>query len=211
MQSTIGGGYCGICVSIGSRSKKKCFRVHKAVAETFIPNPDDKPVVNHKDGNKQNNVVSNLEWTTFKENTRHALNAGFLKTARSEQHALAKLTASDATWIRNHYIPYDKEYGCRALGRRFGVDHYTISQIIHNKAYFHHPPILYRRTYMASTEKKFTVSVINRCSVHEVIGSEETSLDAVWNSQKCFFTKGTQVLISDGVNIKVFERGRDAQ
>ncbi len=113
--------------------------MHKAVAETFIPNPDDKPVVNHKDGNKQNNNVLNLEWTTPKENTRHALNAGFLKTARGEQHVLAKLTENDAAWIREHYIPRDREYGCRALGRRFGVDHYTISKIIHNKAYLPSP------------------------------------------------------------------------
>ncbi len=60
-------------------------RVHILVAETFIPNPDNKPVVNHIDGNKQNPIVSNLEWTTFSENTLHAHRTGLItKTSNKE-------------------------------------------------------------------------------------------------------------------------------
>ena len=56
----------------------KCYEkyIHQWVAITFIPNPENKPTVNHKDGHKWNNSVSNLEWNTYKENNDHAIRMG---------------------------------------------------------------------------------------------------------------------------------------
>jgi len=57
----------------GKDGKLKTFRVHRLVAEAFISNPDNKPTVNHKDKNKNNNNVTNLEWNTSLENTTHKI------------------------------------------------------------------------------------------------------------------------------------------
>ncbi len=55
-------------------AKKKRYMCHRLVAETFIPNLDDKPFVNHIDGNRGNNCVENLEWCTQTENEQHSVN-----------------------------------------------------------------------------------------------------------------------------------------
>jgi len=66
--------YCYIMLC--KDSKYKCIRVHRLVALAFIPNPENKSEVNHIDGNKRNNNVENLEWSTSKENHAHAKQNG---------------------------------------------------------------------------------------------------------------------------------------
>lgn len=60
-------------VVLCNNGKTKTTRIHRMVAETYIPNPENKPQVNHKDGNRANNHLDNLEWVTYKENADHYL------------------------------------------------------------------------------------------------------------------------------------------
>lgn len=63
-------GYRTICIG------RKKYSVHRLVAETFLDNPNNYPIINHKDGNKQNNCVDNLEWCTYKHNINEAQKIG---------------------------------------------------------------------------------------------------------------------------------------
>lgn len=63
-------GYERVCLFKKDRERR--YKVHRLVAITFLPNPEGKKQVNHKDGNKRNNCVSNLEWVTNEENMHHS-------------------------------------------------------------------------------------------------------------------------------------------
>ncbi len=63
-------------IGLHNNGVRKTVSIHKLVAKAFIPNPDNKPQINHKDLNKENNSASNLEWVTGEENRLHAHNNG---------------------------------------------------------------------------------------------------------------------------------------
>jgi hypothetical protein len=70
-------------VTLWKNKISKDFLVHRLVAEAFIPNPDNKPTVNHIDGDPNNNHFENLEWATYKENNNHAFDNNLIKTGMS--------------------------------------------------------------------------------------------------------------------------------
>ena len=63
-------------ITVGKDGNRSQYRVHRMVAEAFIPNPDNLPEVNHKDCNRANNCVDNLEWCTHKYNVQHSIDSG---------------------------------------------------------------------------------------------------------------------------------------
>lgn len=77
-QGTINKGYRRICLT--KNKKEKNIFIHRLVAESFIPNPNNYDFVNHIDGNKQNNCVENLEWCTHSQNDLHAYKNKLRKT-----------------------------------------------------------------------------------------------------------------------------------
>lgn len=97
-------GYVSVTLS-GQRS----YRVHRLVAEAFLPNPENKPEVNHIDGNKQNNNVSNLEWVSKSENAIHSHNvlgfrgAWFRKMGKDNPHSKIVLQIKDGKIIAEFY------------------------------------------------------------------------------------------------------------
>jgi hypothetical protein len=74
-------GYLRVALYFGE--KRKTQKVHRLVAQAFIPNPDGKPEVNHKDGDKTNNHAGNLEWSTPRENVIHAYKSGLKEKTRA--------------------------------------------------------------------------------------------------------------------------------
>lgn len=107
--------------------------VHALVAETFIPNPENLPEVNHIDGIKFNCHVSNLEWLSTADNSRHARRTGLFKTGADSSRA--KFTREQILEIRRTFILGDEECGIRALAGKYGVGRSTIKRIINREVY----------------------------------------------------------------------------
>ena len=116
--------------------------IHKVVAKAFLGEKPDGYVINHKDGDKTNNTVENLEYVTPGENNRHALNTGLRKPAnmkglspKGESHYNAKLTENEVREIRR--IHNETGYGSRRIAKMFGVTCGCISKILANKSWKH--------------------------------------------------------------------------
>lgn len=104
--------------------------IHRVIAKAFIPRIQGKEFVNHKDGNKQNNSVENLEWVTRSENMNHAYAHGLKKPPIGIKNGRCKLSIENVNFIRKNYIPFDKRFGAKALSKMFNVSPQTISAVI---------------------------------------------------------------------------------
>lgn len=128
-------GYLTICLyhfdEKDQKLHKKTFRLNRIVAETFIPNPLNLPEVHHKDDNKANNAVWNLEWVTGEQNRKYAHKSGLY--LKGEKNPSAKLTEDDVRFIRKNHKPGDPEFGTRALSKRFNVSDTNIRNIVNFK------------------------------------------------------------------------------
>lgn len=118
IKQNIGYNFAGRFIFNG---KKQLCLVHRLVATTFIPNPDNKPAINHKDHNKRNNVISNLEWVSYAENTAAAIKHGILF---GKQNGIC-LDPEKVKYIRESKITAVK------LAVKFGVSKNCIYNVRH--------------------------------------------------------------------------------
>lgn len=115
------GGYLG--VYLHENNNRKNVLIHRAVLEAFKGNPDGKPFCNHIDGNKKNNNIENLEWSTPRENVRHAI-----KTGLRDKRPYSSI-------LKEEYIPIifrmkELGYKQRAIAEIFGVKRSAIANVL---------------------------------------------------------------------------------
>lgn len=104
--------------------------VHRVIAKTFLEPIEGKDYVNHIDGNKQNNAISNLEWCTFSENIQHAYNHNLNHGCKFDVNGRAKLSCDDVHYIRKNYKRFDPVLGTKGLAKKYNVARQTISAVI---------------------------------------------------------------------------------
>ena len=109
------------------------FKVHRLVAKAFVPNPENKPEVNHKKGIKIDNRYFELEWNTSKENSKHKIENGLYTSVKGIDHYCAKLTEQDVLEIRE--IGSSKTQ--RELSKKYNIHHSKISSILNRKSWSH--------------------------------------------------------------------------
>jgi len=136
-------GYIRVFLTSKDENLRKRFILHRLVAMTFIPNPENLPVVNHKNGIKLDNSIENLEWTTVTENNRHAYKTGLnsieestkrLPRFKGEKHAMSKLTEED---VDKMFQMYNNGSTKAELAKYFNVTPTTSGRILNGKSWKH--------------------------------------------------------------------------
>lgn len=127
-------------VALWKNNKHKHMLLHRLIAIAFIPNPLKKSQVNHKDGNKLNNALENLEWVTHQENGVHAYKTGLTRkppgnNKRGTEVHSAVLNELSVLEIRNKFD--SGRYTQKELGNMYGVTRSGIQSITRRKTWKH--------------------------------------------------------------------------
>jgi hypothetical protein len=120
LKQFVSNGYYKVNLYLDNTNVKSLY-VHRIVAENFIPNPENKKEVNHRDGNKLNNEISNLEWATRKENANHSWRYGLQKSKKGKYSLLSKQVLQydlDGNFIKkwNSVMDIERELGFKSGG-----------------------------------------------------------------------------------------------
>ncbi len=137
------------CVTLYKGKKSCSYPIHVLVGKAYLSNPERKRFLNHKDGNKLNNQVDNLEWATAKENAAHAVKHNLMpqstkrqkqartqnghKTCKQNAKTLRKITFAKAEEIRN--IKENQDISYREIARMYNLSDRTVASICQRKIY----------------------------------------------------------------------------
>lgn len=113
---------------------KKTYKVHRLIAMTFLSNIEGKKCVNHKNGEKYDNRVENLEWATSQENSAHAFANGLCINPKGESHYNAILTDEKVKGMR---MLHSNGVNCADIGRAYGVSNRAALDVVNRKSWKH--------------------------------------------------------------------------
>lgn len=130
-----GGGKLYPHVLLTADGKRVTRNIHRLVAEAFIPNPENFPQINHKDANKENNRVDNLEWCTCQQNQAHARSKQLQRIPKGTQCWNAKLTDDKVRTMRHRYQTEGITY--KELAAEYGVHSGVVGMIIRREKWKH--------------------------------------------------------------------------
>lgn len=123
-------------VNVTANGVTRSILVNRLVALVFLPNPEKLPEVNHKDGDKGNNDLSNLEWASRSKNERHAQATG-LKGQRGSANPFARLTAEKVHVIRANLGPHPSKHMQQMAAIEYGVSESAIRDVIKRRTWRH--------------------------------------------------------------------------
>lgn len=151
---------------------RKHIHTHRLLAATFIDNPESKPFVNHKDGNKLNCCVSNLEWVTRQENVDHAMENNLVPAMVGVDNGRAILTEDE---VKEIYFSLLQGESSIVLARLYGVEQTTIGNIKRRRLWKHITGELPVINIKPKTEKQSEDKVHQICKMLE-LGSKPTPI-----------------------------------
>ena len=134
LKQTIDKGYKAINLSVNY--KKLRTGAHRLVALAFIPNPENKPCVNHINGIKDDNRVENLEWVTYSENERHSIDVLKKRIRIGEKSPSSKLTEKDVLAIRRLYR-INPKFNRKIVAKKFNMHPNSLNDITRRKSWTH--------------------------------------------------------------------------